>query len=187
LSVLDWRDRAVQLRSRLSFAREHLSGDWPPVDEKTLLATLDHWLAPFLDHATGRSDLGRLDVEMVLTAMLTWDQRATLSEQVPAELTTASGRSVRIDYTRDNPTASLRVQDMFGTAVHPTIAGGIPLTLELLSPADRPIQITSDLPGFWSGSWSAVRKQLAGRYPKHHWPTDPLAAAPKRLKERPAD
>ena len=92
-----------------------------------------------------------------------------------------------IDYERDNPTVSVRVQDMFGTLTHPMIADSIPLTIELLSPADRPIQITNDLPGFWSGSWAMVRKELAGRYPKHQWPTDPAAAAPKRLKDRPAD
>ncbi|MEP7204513.1 MAG: ATP-dependent helicase C-terminal domain-containing protein, partial [Ilumatobacteraceae bacterium] len=106
---------------------------------------------------------------------------------VPATLTTASGRTVPIDYQRDNPTVSVRVQDMFGTLTHPTVGNDLPLTIELLSPADRPIQITNDLPGFWAGSWSMVRKELAGRYPKHQWPMDPSTAAPRRMKDRPAD
>ena len=187
LSVLNWSDRAQQLRRRLAFAASHLDGDWPAVDDKTLVATLADWLGPFVQHATSRADLVRVDLEMVLTAMLSWDQQTRLSTLVPATLTTAAGRTVDIDYERDNPTVSVRVQDMFGTLTHPMIADSIPLTIELLSPADRPIQITNDLPGFWSGSWAMVRKELAGRYPKHQWPTDPAAAAPKRLKDRPAD
>ena len=119
--------------------------------------------------------------------MLSWDQQTQLAAQVPATLATAAGRPAVIDYERDNPTVSVRVQDMFGTRSHPTIANDVPLTIELLSPADRPIQITNDLPGFWAGSWAMVRKELAGRYPKHHWPVDPAAAPPQRLKHRPSD
>ncbi len=148
---------------------------------------MDEWLVPFLQRATCRADLAGVDVEMVLTTMLSWDQQSQLAALVPAALTTAAGRTVVIDYERDNPTVSVRVQDMFGTVVHPTIADDVPLTIELLSPADRPIQITNDLPGFWSGSWAMVRKDLAGRYPKHQWPIDPSVAEPKRLKDRPPD
>ncbi len=187
LGVLTLGPRAEQLRHRLAFAAAHLGGDWPMVDDKTLLATLDGWLVPFLQRATNRADLEAVDIAMVLTTMLSWDQQTELAESVPKALATAAGRVVEIDYGRDNPTVSVRVQDMFGTLVHPTIAGNVPLTVELLSPADRPIQITNDLPGFWSGSWATVRKELAGRYPKHHWPIDPAAAPPNRLKERPPD
>jgi ATP-dependent helicase HrpB len=187
LGVLNWTEGAQQLRRRLAFAAGHLPGEWPAVDDKTLVATLSDWLAPFLQQSTNRADLARLDVAMALTAMVSWDQQSQLSSLVPKELTTAAGRTVLIDYERDNPTVSVRVQDVFGTVVHPTIAGGVPLTIELLSPADRPIQITNDLPGFWSGSWAMVRKDLAGRYPKHQWPIDPSVASPKRLKDRPAD
>jgi ATP-dependent helicase HrpB len=185
LAVLNWTERVEQLRQRLAFARTHLGDDWPNVDDKALIATLDQWLVPFLQRATNRADLGNVDLEMVLTAMLSWDQQMQLATMVPPALTTAAGRTVLIDYQRDNPTVSVRVQDMFGTAEHPTIGDDIPLTIELLSPADRPIQITNDLPGFWSGSWAMVRKELAGRYPKHQWPADPAQAAPKRLKDRP--
>jgi ATP-dependent helicase HrpB len=187
LGALNWSDRAQQLRRRLAFAATNLGGDWPRVDDKTLLASLEDWLAPFLQRATNRADLAGADVEMVLSTMLSWDAQTQLASMVPTTLTTASGRPVVIDYQRDNPTVSVRVQDMFGTLDHPTIGNGTPLTIELLSPANRPIQITSDLPGFWSGSWAMVRKELAGRYPKHHWPTDPSKATPQRLKERPPD
>jgi ATP-dependent helicase HrpB len=122
---------------------------------------------------------------MLLSNQLSWDQQMQLSEIAPAMLATATGRQVPIDYSRDHPTVSVRVQDVFGTAVHPTVGGGtVPVSIELLSPADRPIQITSDLPGFWAGSWAEVRKEMAGRYPKHHWPVDPAAAQPKRMKDR---
>ena len=187
LGVLNWTDRARQLRRRLSFAASNLGDEWPDVDDKTLLAALETWLAPFLHRATSRVDLAAIDLEMVLTTMLSWDQQSDLDRLVPATLTTAAGRTVVIDYERDNPTVSVRVQDMFGTVIHPTIAHSLPLTIELLSPADRPVQITNDLPGFWSGSWATVRKELAGRYPKHQWPVDPSTAVPKRLKDRPAD
>ena len=187
LGVLNWTTGADQLRRRLLFAATHLGGDWPAVDDKALLATLDHWLVPFLYQASNRADLVAIDVEMALTTMLSWDQQTKLAELVPIALTTAVGRTVAIDYGRDNPTVSVRVQDMFGTLTHPTVADDVPLTIELLSPADRPIQITNDLPGFWTGSWAMVRKDLAGRYPKHQWPLDPAAAAPKRLKDRPPD
>ena len=196
LGALNWTERAKQLRQRMAFASTHQAGgetagnlvdQWPSVDDKTLIATLNDWLTPFLHRATNRADVEAVDMEMVLTTMLSWDQQMQLATSVPASLTTAAGRTVTIDYQRDNPTVSVRVQDMFGTVTHPTVANDIPLTIELLSPADRPIQITNDLPGFWSGSWATVRKELAGRYPKHQWPADPSTAAPKRLKDRPAD
>ena len=187
LGVLNWTEPAQQLRRRLAFAAAHLDGEWPAVDDKALIATMDDWLVPFLHRATSRADLAAVDVEMTLTTMLSWDQQMSLASLVPPTLTTAAGRTVVIDYERDHPTVSVRVQDMFGTVEHPTIANDLPLTIELLSPADRPIQITNDLPGFWSGSWAMVRKDLAGRYPKHQWPVDPSAAEPKRLKDRPPD
>jgi len=187
LTVLNWTGAATQLRRRMGFASAKLGGDWPAVDDKTLLATSSDWLAPYLHHAASRADLANVDVAMVLTALLSWDQQMQLAAQVPATLETAAGRPAVIDYERDNPTVSVRVQDMFGTRTHPMIANDVPLTIELLSPADRPIQITNDLPGFWAGSWTMVRKELAGRYPKHHWPVDPAAATPQRLKHRPPD
>ena len=185
LGVLDIGS-ADGLRSRLAFARAQFPDDgWPDTGDAALLATLDDWLAPYLVRATGRADLARLDVPMLLSNQLSWDQQSTLTELVPATLRTATGREVPIDYGRDRPTASVRVQDLFGMREHPTVANGrVPVALELLSPADRPLQITSDLPGFWAGTWAEVRKEMAGRYPKHHWPIDPAAAPPKRMKDR---
>jgi ATP-dependent helicase HrpB len=177
---------AANLRARLALlARLYPDDGWPDTSDAALLATLDDWLVPYLQHATGRADLERLDVGMLLVNQFGWDQQMALAELAPASLDTPSGRSVPIDYTRPHPTASVRVQDLFGTREHPTVCRGrVPVTLELLSPADRPIQITADLPSFWAGSWAEVRKEMAGRYPKHQWPIDPAAAPPKRLKDR---
>lgn len=177
---------AANLRARLALlARLFPDDGWPDTSDAALLAALDDWLVPYLQHATGRADLERLDVGMLLVNQFGWDQQMALADLTPATLDTPSGRSVAIDYTRPHPTASVRVQDLFGTREHPTVCRGqVPVTLELLSPADRPIQITADLPSFWSGSWADVRKEMAGRYPKHQWPIDPAAAPPKRLKDR---
>ena len=119
----------------------------------------------------------------MLRSQLPWPEGADLDAVAPTSLELPTGRSVRVDYTGEQPAARVRVQDLFGTTEHPT-AGGRPIALHLLSPADRPIQITSDLPGFWAGTWADVRKDLAGRYPKHQWPDDPAGAVPKRLKDR---
>jgi ATP-dependent helicase HrpB len=183
LAALPWPERTMSLRHRVAFLRRTFGEAWPDWTDKTLLAELDEWLAPFLQHATGAADLARLDTEMLLTARLDWDSSSRLAALAPSTLETANGRTVHIDYARDIPTASVRVQDLFGTKVHPCVADGqVALALELLSPADRPVQITRDLPGFWSGTWLDVRKDMAGRYPKHQWPADPANATPKRLK-----
>ncbi|MDO8390623.1 MAG: ATP-dependent helicase HrpB [Actinomycetota bacterium] len=174
------------LRARVAFLRRTLGGDeWPDWSDAALLATLDEWLAPYLGGATGAADLARLDVDMLLSSQLGWDGSTRLAELAPTHVDTPAGRSAVIDYSREIITASVRVQDLFGLREHPCVAGGrVPIALELLSPADRPIQITSDLPGFWAGTWADVRKDMAGRYPKHQWPTNPADAPPKRLKPR---
>lgn len=191
LAALSWSDRALALRHRVAFLRRTECGDapqvdcrWPDWSDAALLSSLDDWLVPFIGNAACLADLQHIDLEMVLAAQFDWDTGQALAELAPPSLTTASGRTVPIDYSADVPTASVRVQDMFGTTVHPTVGGrpGVSLALSLLSPADRPVQITRDLPGFWKGSWAEVRKEMAGRYPKHQWPTDPSVAPPKRLK-----
>jgi ATP-dependent helicase HrpB len=185
LAALDLPSGA-NLRARVALlAGAFPDGGWPDWSDRALVASLDEWLAPYLQHATSRTDLDRLDLGMLLVNQLSWDQQTDLAELTPAVLDTPAGRSTPIDYTRDHPTASVRVQDLFGTRTHPCVLGGrVPITLELLSPADRPIQVTADLPSFWAGSWAEVRKEMAGRYPKHQWPDDPAAAPPKRLKDR---
>ncbi|HWM22796.1 MAG TPA: ATP-dependent helicase HrpB, partial [Ilumatobacteraceae bacterium] len=180
LAVLGWTANAIRLRERVDFLHRTVGEPWPDWSVATLVRTLDAWLAPYLVGATGRRDLEALDVATVLRSQLPWPTGADLDEIAPPRLELPGGRAVPIDYSADAPRASVRVQDLFGVTVHP-VAGTTPIVLTLLSPADRPIQITSDLPGFWAGSWDEVRKEMAGRYPKHRWPADPATAPPKRL------
>jgi ATP-dependent helicase HrpB len=187
LAVLGWSAASVSLRQRVAYLHRSVGEPWPDWSVESLVRTVDDWLAPYLPGASGRADLERLDVATVLRSQLPWPAGAELDDLAPARLELPTGRSVPIDYgtadEQDAPVARVRVQDVFGTTEHPHV-GGRPIVLHLLSPADRPIQVTSDLPGFWSGSWAQVRKDLAGRYPKHQWPIDPASAPPRRLKDR---
>jgi ATP-dependent helicase HrpB len=183
LAVLGWSGASIGLRERVDFLHRSIGEPWPDWSVEALAATLADWLAPYLPGATGRRDLERLDVAMVLRSQLPWPQGVDLDTVAPSRLELPTGRTTPIDYRGDDPVARVRVQDLFGTTEHPT-AGGRPIVLHLLSPADRPIQVTADLPGFWAGSWTDVRKELAGRYPKHQWPDDPASARPRRLKDR---
>jgi ATP-dependent helicase HrpB len=179
MAVLPWAPATSQLRARMTFVRSVMGDAWPDVSDQALLATLDDWLAPYLVGAIGRADLDRLDLGILLRSMLPWPLGSELDALAPPTWTLPTGRAVRIDYEEDRPTVSVRVQDVFGVTTHPTVAGGrVPLTVSLLSPADRPIQVTADLPGFWTGSWADVRKDLAGRYPKHSWPQHPERPGP---------
>lgn len=177
LRALGGAQEAESLQNRVAFVRHHRGDRWPDLSTKTLLSTVDEWLAPYLAGATGRADLDRLDLSMVLSSMLGWDDGAELERLAPRQWNPPRGRPLTIDYSDPtSPNLSARVQHMFGVRVHPTVLeGSVPLRVTLLSPADRPIQVTSDLPGFWSGSWADVRKDMAGRYPKHEWPLDPNA------------
>lgn len=183
LATLRWTDTADQLRARAGFLRTEFGDPWPDWTDEALLRTLDEWLGPHLVGASSRDDLQRIDVAMVLRSGLAWPLGRDLDVSAPATLTLPTGRETRIDYTTPKPTASVRVQDVFGVTTHPAVADGrVPITMSLLSPADRPIQVTADLPGFWAGSWADVRKDLAGRYPKHRWPDDPAHERPGRKK-----
>jgi ATP-dependent helicase HrpB len=175
LDILNWSDDAESLRQRMLFLRQHLGDEWPDVSRKTLLASMEKWLRPFLSGATSRNDLERLDVAMLLRTMLSWDQSEQLDTQAPAKYQPPTGKAIDIDYTDcAAPSIDVRVQKMFGVTTHPHILGGaLPLKVVLLSPADYPIQVTSNLPEFWNGSWRDVRREMAGRYPKHSWPEDP--------------
>jgi ATP-dependent helicase HrpB len=183
LGVLRHTDASTSLRQRVTFLHRTVGEPWPDWSTERLVAAVDDWLTPYLGGAAGRADLERIDLVPVLRSQLPWPAGAELDQLAPPSLDLPSGRSVPVDYAGDLPDASVRVQDLFGVTRHPT-AGGVPIRLHLLSPADRPIQVTSDLPGFWAGSWAEVRKEMAGRYPKHQWPTDPATADPKRLKDR---
>ena len=183
LAVLGWSGTSLGLRQRVDFLHRNVGDPWPDWSIDHLVDTLDEWLAPYLPGARGRADLEKVDLAMVLRAQLPWPEGSELDALAPPRLELPTGRSVPIDYTAEQPSASVRVQDLFGTTEHPT-AGRRPIVLHLLSPADRPVQVTADLPGFWAGTWAEVRKELAGRYPKHQWPADPATATPKRLKDR---
>jgi ATP-dependent helicase HrpB len=187
LGALPWGDHAQALRKRASFVREAGATDAPDLSDARLLAELDDWLAPAL---SGRSSLSAIPVQALdnaLEGLMDWGQRQALDRLAPARWSTPAGTSAAIDYGAEGgPAVEARVQELFGLDAHPTVAGGrVPLTLVLLSPARRPIQVTKDLPGFWRGSWKAVRSDLRGRYPKHPWPEDPLVEPPTtRAKPR---
>ncbi len=190
LACLTWSSATTELRSRIAFLRREIGEPWPDWSDKSLLSSLDDWLGPYLAGMTSMSDLASVDVGMLLRSQLPWPEGARLDELAPTTIELPSGRSLKIDFTSGvaegtAPVIPVRVQDLFGVKDHPSIAGGrVRLVLSLLSPADRPIQITSDLPGFWAGTWAEVRKEMAGRYPKHNWPVDPANADPKRMKDR---
>lgn len=179
LAYLDWDDTAKQTRARVRFMRG-LEGDaWPDWNDEALQATVDDWLEPALE---GASTLKTVDVSRALLNALDYEQRRRLDTEAPAKFETPAGSWLSIDYESDGgPALDVRLQEMFGEAKHPTIANGrVPLSLRLLSPAHRPVQTTKDLPGFWRGSYAAVRSEMRGRYPKHPWPDDPLTAPPTR-------
>ncbi len=178
LGALRWTEKARDLRARAAFARRLLGETWPDLSDAVLLAGLDDWLAPLLAGATDRADIEAVDVGAVLRARLGHRLASELDRLAPTSLVVASGRRVAVDYRHDHPAMAVRVQELFGTTIHPTVGDGrVAVVLQLLSPAGRPVQVTADLPGFWAGTWASVRKDMAGRYPKHSWPADPLTAA----------
>ena len=152
------------------------------LSDAALLETLGEWLAPHVRGARSLDDLGRIDLAGALLSQLPWDRRALLDDLAPTHITVPSGSRIAIDYADASaPVLAVRLQEMFGLADTPRIArGAVPLTVHLLSPAQRPVQVTRDLAGFWRTSYFDVRKELRGRYPKHHWPDDPMTATPTR-------
>lgn len=185
LKALRWGERSSILRARLAFLRG-LDAAWPDVSDAALADARETWLWPLLETVEGLEALSDAALEQGLKALIPWDRQADLDRLAPARLTTPLG-SAAIDYAGEGgPRVDIRVQELFGVMRHPTVGGGaVPLTLALLSPARRPVQVTRDLPGFWAGSWVAVRAEMRGRYPRHPWPEDPAAAAPTtRAKPR---
>jgi ATP-dependent helicase HrpB len=157
---------------------------FPDYSEAALLETLEAWLLPHIHSVRTTSDWKRFDILAALEARMTWEQRQSLDQSVPAHFTTPLGRRVPIEYEGDQPRISLKLQEVFGVTIHPKIAG-VALQFTLLSPAQRPLQVTEDLPGFWASSYADVRKDMRGRYPRHPWPEDPTIAAPTtRAKPR---
>lgn len=185
LTVLKWGERSAGLRARLAFLHG-LDPTWPDVAEAGLLAEREVWLWPLLDGVQSLAAISDGALEQGLKALVPWDRHRALDDLAPARLETPLG-SAAIDYAAEGgPRVDIRVQELFGVTTHPAVGGGrIPLTLALLSPARRPVQMTKDLPGFWAGSWAAVRAEMRGRYPRHPWPEDPSKAeATSRAKPR---
>jgi ATP-dependent helicase HrpB len=186
LSRLPWTGALRQRRDRVMFLRRAEGEAWPDLSDEALAAD-PGWLAPFLVGKSKLDEVSADDLASALDAALPWDLARRLNDEAPTHFHAPTGTAAPIDYEAEGgPAIALRVQELFGLSEHPSLAGGrIPLTLHLLSPANRPIQITRDLPGFWRGSWAAVRSDLRGRYPRHFWPEDPVAAAPTtRAKPR---
>lgn len=184
---LPWSKAQTQLRARIAFLRASSEDQWPDLSDAALAETAGQWLAPFLAGKLRASDVSADDLANALDALLTWQQRRQLDEEAPTHFLAPTGNRHPIDYESPGaPALHIRVQELFGLTEHPAIANGrLPLTLHLLSPAHRPIQITRDLPGFWAGSWASVRAEMKGRYPKHVWPEDPVRAeATSRAKPR---
>ncbi|MDM2925303.1 ATP-dependent helicase HrpB [Citrobacter sp. Cpa228] len=187
LSVLNWTPEAEQFRLRLQCAANWLPEyDWPAVDEDSLLATLETWLLPHMSGVHSLRALKAVNVGQALRGLLDWSMLQRLDSELPAHYTVPTGSRIAIRYHEDNPPVlAVRMQEMFGEANTPTIAGGrVPLVLELLSPAQRPLQVTSDLSAFWKGSYREVQKEMKGRYPKHVWPDDPANTAPTRRTKK---
>ncbi len=189
LEALPWSEAARELQARVESLRHwQPEAGWPDLSAPHLAATLNDWLGPALTHIRSREQLGRLDLHAILLGLLPWEQQRALERLAPTHLTVPSGSRIRLQYHADGsaPVLAVRLQELFGLAETPTVAGGrVAVVLHLLSPARRPIQITQDLKGFWNTSYHAVKKELKGRYPKHHWPDDPWAAQPtSRAKPR---
>ena len=182
IAALPWSDGARQLRDRVAFLRATDGPDWPDLTDAALENTIGAWLAPYLVGKRGLADLSPGELRDALEVLLPWKLRQRLDEEAPTHVTVPTGSTVPVDYAAEGgPAISVRVQELFGLAAHPTVGGGrVPLVLNLLSPAQRPIQVTRDLPAFWRGSWRDVRADMRGRYPRHPWPEDPASAEPTR-------
>jgi ATP-dependent helicase HrpB len=179
LGVLPWSRSSRQFRQRVQFM-QRLDLTWPDLSDEMLISTLENWLAAYVYAMKSVADLQRLNLTGIFESMLTWEQRQKLDEYAPTHLTVPSGQRLPLDYSDpESPSLAVRLQELFGLAETPRIGQErVPLTLRLLSPAQRPVQVTKDLASFWQAGYFDVKKELLGRYPKHYWPDDPLQATP---------
>jgi ATP-dependent helicase HrpB len=187
LSRLPWTRGQTQLRDRVAFLRRAEGVEWPDLSDDALAGAVEEWLAPCIVGRASLSDITAADLDAALATLLPYDLTRRLESEAPSHFETPAGSRHALDYAAPNgPLLSVRVQELYGLSQHPTLARGrAPLTLELLSPAHRPIQTTRDLPSFWAGSWNDVKKEMKGRYPRHPWPDDPATAPPTtRAKPR---
>jgi ATP-dependent helicase HrpB len=181
IGKLPWNKSLTQWRDRVMFLRRAEGDEWPDLADAALAANVD-WLVPALAEKTAVAQISPDDLNNALTELLPWPLRRRLEAEAPTHYEAPTGTHAAIDYEAEaGPTISIRLQELFGLDQHPSIAGGrIPLVIELLSPGHRPVQVTRDLPGFWRGSYAAVRSEMRGRYPRHPWPDNPLDAPPTR-------
>jgi ATP-dependent helicase HrpB len=187
IDKLPWSKSLKQWRDRVMFLRKAEGEGWPDLSDDALAAQREAWLVPALYDKTSLKELSAGDLSDALMTLLPWELRARLEREAPTHFEAPTGTMLAIDYEAEQgPTIAVRLQELFGLNTHPSIAkGAVPLVLELLSPAQRPVQVTRDLPGFWRGSYAAVRSDLRGRYPRHPWPEDPATAPPtRRVKPR---
>ena len=189
LDILPWSKPSQSFCARVGFLRRTglpEFADLPDLSREGLTVGLDAWLAPFLGGMTSAGDLKKLDLISALKALFSWDQLSRVQAQAPTHIQVPSGSRIPVTYEDETgplefPVLAVRLQEMFGLTETPSVAGGrVPVTLHLLSPAQRPVQITRDLSNFWRTTYAQVKKDLMGRYPKHYWPEDPLAALPTR-------
>ena len=183
IAALPWTKDVLQWRARVEFLRrvEGENSTWPDLSDRGLLDRLEDWLLPFVTTPTRLDHIQRMDLTAPLRALLTREKQKQLDEWAPSYVTVPSGSRIRVNYDEAHPVLSVRLQEMFGCKETPKIANGkVPVTIHLLSPAGRPVQVTQDLKNFWRSGYSEVRKELRGRYPKHDWPEDPLSAPPTR-------
>lgn len=190
LGCLPWTRELEQWRARVTLVRAHDPrgpGDWPDVSDAALLAGLEAWLGPWLEGITRRTQLATLDLRGALLGLLDWNSQRRLDELAPTHITVPSASRIAVDYSRGEPSLAVRLQEVFGLTETPRVVEDrVPVTMDLLSPARRPVQVTRDLASFWARGYHEVRKELKGRYPKHYWPDDPHEATPTR-RVRPRD
>jgi ATP-dependent helicase HrpB len=187
IAALPWSAADLVLRARLRFAQQHIGDPFPDVSDAALLERLEQWLAPALSTARRWSDLVQVGLGDALLAELPWAQHERLERVAATHIEVPSGSRIRVDYTdASQPVLAVKLQECFGLTDTPRLADGrVPVTMHLLSPAGRPVQVTKDLASFWRNGYFEVRKDLKGRYPRHPWPDDPLTApATKRVKPR---
>lgn len=186
MSCLSWHKKSRELQARIETAHNIVPEKWPDVSDSTLLNDLS-WLRPYLGDLRSLKQLKKLDIYSILLSLLSWQEQQELDRLLPSHYLAASGSHIKLHYSQgEPPVLAVRLQEMFGTTETPAVYGGkLPILIHLLSPARRPVQVTADLASFWKGTYMAVKKELAGRYPKHYWPDDPmLAQATARCKPR---
>ncbi len=185
IGSLPWSAELQALRARINFAHAVQGGNWPDLSDVALSASADEWLLPL---CAGRKSLATIkagDLKSAIAGLLPWAQMADLDRLLPTHFAAPTGQAVPIDYSGEQPVVRLKVQNLFGLKNHPAVLGGqMPLLMELLSPAGRPLQLTGNLPGFWQNAWADVRADMRGRYPKHDWPDDPANAQPQSGAKR---